>query len=177
MKVVDLTARIISRKFPLMVGIVAMVSLPVLPFAASAQENAPAQPKTPRMTCGKCAEGYVTTGRTTDAKICPDDDHTLVSCAPAGSQAQMPVCGSCPEGYVEMGRSLVPSLCGNADGGLRTQCQLPKMEGGMPDPTQGGRKCPPDCVGNLPTPGQGQIPLPPKIPSIEIRKEKPESLP
>lgn len=170
MKVVDLTAWSISREFAHMVGIATMVWLLVLPFAASAQESAPAQSKTPRMTCGKCAEGYVTTGRTTDAKICPDDDHTLVSCTPAGSQAQMPVCGSCPEGYVEMGRSLVPSLCGNADGGLRTQCQLPKMEGGMPDPAQGGRRCPPDCGQGAAGAAPGDIPQPGKVPSVQENK-------
>lgn len=166
MKILNMTAPSIVHELICIVGIVALASLPLLPSPGLAQEDAPAKPKTPRMTCGKCAEGYVTTGRTTDAKICPDDDHALVSCAPAGSQAQMPVCGSCPEGYVEMGRSLVPSLCGNADGGLRTQCQLPKMEGGMPDPTQGGRRCPPDCAGSLPfgsTPGD--IPQPGKVPS------------
>ena len=143
----------------------------VLPFPAGAQEEVPEKPKTPRMTCGKCEEGYVTTGRTIDAKICPDsEDHALVECQPAG-RGQMSVCGSCPEGYVEIGRSLLPALCGGADGGLRTQCQLPKIEGGMPDPTQGGKRCPPDCAGNLPfglPPGSierpGKLPPPPKAP-------------
>jgi hypothetical protein len=151
------------------VGIVTLAWLPFLP--ALAQEEAPAKPKTPRMTCGKCEEGYVTTGRTTDANICKEDDHTLVSCAPAGMQAQMQVCGSCPEGYLEMGRSQVPALCGNVDGGLRTQCQLPKMEGGMPDPTQGGRRCPPDCgQGGATGAAPGEIQRPGKIPSIEENK-------
>jgi hypothetical protein len=151
-------------------GIVALTVLLVSP-AASAQDGAPAQSKTPRMTCGKCEEGYVTTGRTTDANICKEDDHALVSCLPAGSQPQMQVCGSCPEGYLEMGRSNVPSLCGNEEGGLRTQCQLPKMEGGMPDPSQGGRRCPPDCGGNVPSgmspesiERPGKLPPPPKAP-------------
>jgi hypothetical protein len=145
MNIMPGTARSLPRGLIHIVGIVAQISLLILPFATPAQEDASSKPKTPRRTCGKCEEGYVTTGRTTDANICKEDDHTLVSCAPAGGQAQMPVCGSCPEGYVEMGRSLVPSICGNVDGGLRTQCQPPKMEGGMPDPTQGGRRCPPDC--------------------------------
>jgi hypothetical protein len=151
------------------------------------------EPKAPLLTCGKCPEGYVKTavavprqGLEQGAKfdlseICKglyqSEDSTVVECKPIGMQNQMPVCGTCPEGYREVGRSLLPALCGNEDGGLRTQCQLPKMEGGMPDPTQGGRKCPPDCVGNLPTPGQGHIPFPPKIPSLEIRKEKPEESP
>lgn len=151
------------------------------------------EPKVPLLTCGKCPKGYVKTavaaphsgtapGANFDSpEICKglfeSEESTLVECKPIGMQNQMPVCGTCPEGYREVGRTLLPALCGNEDGGLRTQCQLPKMEGGMPDPTQGGRKCPPDCVGNLPTPGQGQIPLPPKIPSIEIKKEKPENLP
>ena len=153
------------------------------------------EPMVPLLKCGKCPEGYVKTavavprqGLEQGAKfdlseMCQglfkseDADATVVECKPIGKQNQMPVCGTCPEGYREVGRSLLPALCGNEDGGLRTQCQLPKMEGGMPDPTQGGRKCPPDCVGNLPTPGQGNVPSPPKIPSIEIRKEKPENLP
>ena len=163
------TARGIADRLIRTVGIVTVVSLPFLPVAGLAQEEAPAKPKTPRMTCGKCEEGYVTTGRTTDAGICKEDDHALVSCLPIGMQAQMQVCGSCPEGYNEMGRSLVPSLCGGTDGGLRTQCQLPKMEGGMPDPTQGGRRCPPDCGGNVPSglspdtlERPGKLPPPPK---------------
>jgi len=142
----------------------------LLPSPGLAQEGAGDKPKTPRMTCGKCEEGYVTTGRTTDAKICPDDDHTLVACTPPGS-GQMSVCGSCPQGYDEIGRSQMPSLCGSEDGGLRTQCQLPKIEGGMPDPTQGGVQCPPNCAGNLPSglpPGAidrpGKLPPPPKAP-------------
>ena len=150
-------------------------------------------PKVPLLTCGKCPEGYVKTavaaphsGTTPGANfdssdICKglyeSEESTLVECKPIGFQNQMPVCGSCPEGYREVGRTFLPALCGNEDGGLRTQCQVPKMEGGMPDPTLGGRKCPPDCVGNLPTPGQGKIPFPPKIPSIEIRKEKQDDAP
>lgn len=148
------------------------------------------EPAVPILKCGKCPEGYVKTavavarqGLELGAKfdlsemcqgLFKSEDSTVVECKPIGMQNQMPVCGTCPKGYQEVGRTLLPALCGNEDGGLRTQCQLPKMEGGMPDPTQGGRKCPPDCVGNLPTPGQGNVPLPPKIPSIEIRKEKPE---
>ncbi len=148
-----------------------LVSLLLLPSLGLAQGDAPEKPKTPRMTCGKCEEGYATTGRTTDAKTCPDDDHTLVECVPPGIRGQMSVCGSCPQGYDEIGRSQLPSLCGSVDGGLRTQCQLPKLEGGMPDPTQGGRRCPPDCAGNLPSgmpPGSidrpGKLPPPPKAP-------------
>ncbi len=149
------------------------------------------KPKAPLMTCGKCPEGYVKTavaatesgtapGSTFNAtaELCKgelkSEDTTLVECKPIGFQNQMPVCGTCPEGYREVGRTFLPALCGNEDGGLRTQCQVPNMQGGMPDPTQGGLKCPPDCVGNLPTPGQGTLPPPPKIPSIEIRKITPE---
>jgi len=149
------------------------------------------EPKAPLLTCGKCPKGYVKTavgvprsgvGQGADfdtSGICKglyeSEETTLVECKPIGKQNQMPVCGTCPTGYIEIGRSLLPALCGNEDGGLRTQCQRPNMEGGMPDPTQGGRKCPPDCVGNLPTPGQGNVPPhPPKYPSMEIIKEKPE---
>jgi hypothetical protein len=152
------------------------------------------EPKVPLLTCGKCPEGYVKTavavprqglelGANFDTSIgCEkffnEKDALVVECKPIGNQNQMPVCGTCPEGYVEIGRTFLPYLCGNEDGGLRTQCQRPKMEGGMPDPTKGGRKCPPDCVGNLPEPGQGNFPPhPPKIPSIEIRKEQPQESP
>jgi hypothetical protein len=153
------------------IGIAALAALLCVPSDGSAQEGAGGKPTTPHMTCGKCGEGSVTTGRTTDANICKEGDHVLVSCAPAGLQAQMQVCGSCPDRYMEVGRSLVPSLCGSEEGGLRTQCQLPKMEGGMPDPTQGGVQCPPNCGGNLPSglpPGSierpGKLPPPPKAP-------------
>jgi hypothetical protein len=171
MTISNMTAQSIVHGLIRIIGIVTLVSLPFLPSLGLAQEDAPAKPKTPRMTCGKCEEGYVTTGRTTDAKICPDDDHTLVECVPPGIRGQMSVCGSCPESYLEIGRSQLPALCGSVDGGLRTQCQLPKLEGGMPDPTQGGRQCPPDCAGNLPSgmpPGSidrpGKLPPPPKAP-------------
>ncbi|MEK7294344.1 MAG: hypothetical protein AAB049_05135 [Nitrospirota bacterium] len=170
MKISKMTAQSIVHGLIRIAGIVALVSLPVLPSLGLAQENAPAKPKTPRMTCGKCEEGYVTTGRTTDANICKEDDHALVSCLPVGSQAQMPVCGSCPEGYLEMGRSLVPALCGNEDNGLRTQCQLPKMEGGMPDPTQGGRRCPPDCGKGATGTAPADIPQPGKALSVPETK-------
>ena len=149
------------------------------------------EPNIPMLTCGKCPEGYVKTAVAVPRqgleiganfntaigceKFFNDKDSVVSECKPIGKQNQMPVCGTCPEGYREVGRSLLPALCGNEDGGLRTQCQRPNMEGGMPDPTQGGRRCPPECVGNLPTPGQGNSPPhPPKVPSIEIRKEKPE---
>ncbi|MEK7294343.1 MAG: hypothetical protein AAB049_05130 [Nitrospirota bacterium] len=151
-------------------------------------------PMIPMLHCGKCPEGFVKTavaaprsglsiGADFDmSEMCKgmykSEETTVVECKPIGKQNQMPVCGTCPEGYLEIGRSLLPALCGNEDGGLRTQCQLPKMEGGMPDPTQGGRKCPPDCVGNLPIPGQGNLPPhPPKFPSVEIQKERPEGSP
>ena len=150
-----------------------------------------AEPKVPLMTCGKCPEGYVKTavaapesgsapGANFNAtvELCKgqlqSEATTLVECKPIGFQNQMAVCGTCPEGYREVGRTFLPALCGNEDNGLRTQCQVPNMQGGMPDPTQGGRQCPPDCVGNLPTPGQGTLPPPPKLPAIEIRKEKQE---
>jgi len=153
------------------------------------------KPKVPLLTCGKCPEGYVKTavgaplvgpalGADFDTSdICKglfkSEESTLVECKPIGFQDQMPVCGACPEGYREVGRLLLPALCGNEDGGLRTQCQLQKMERGFPDPTKGGIFCPPKCPGQeqQPTPGKGFLPLPPKIPSIEIRKEKPEESP
>ena len=151
-------------------------------------------PTAPLMTCGKCPEGYAKTAVAVPRqgleiganfntavgceKFFEDKDSVAVECRPIGLHDQMAVCGSCPQGYREVGKTYLPALCGNEDNGLRTQCQVPNMQSGLPDPTQGGRRCPPDCVGNLPTPGQGSNPPhPPKVPSIEIRKIRPEESP
>jgi hypothetical protein len=123
-------------------------------------DEAPVEPKSLRKTCGKCPEGYATTGVTEAPGICKDGDPTLVQCVPLGAN-MLPVCGSCPEGYREMGSSSVPARCGNQDGGRLSQCQLEKMELNLPDPTKGGKICPPDC-GSTPSPGQGALPPPPK---------------
>jgi hypothetical protein len=131
---------------------------------AGAEEAAP--PKTTHKTCGKCPEGFAMTGVTEAPGICKDGDPTLVQCVPLGANL-LPVCGSCPTGYVEIGSSSVPARCGNQDGGRLSQCQLQKMELNLPDPTQGGKTCPPDC-GSTPTPGQGALTPPPKfLPSPE----------
>ena len=116
--------------------------------------------KSIRKTCGKCPQGYATTSVTESNEICKDGDPTLVQCVPLGGNL-LSVCGSCPEGYREIGNSSVPARCGNQDGGRVTQCQLDKMELNLPDPTQGGKTCPPDC-GSTATPGQGALPSPPK---------------
>jgi hypothetical protein len=123
-----------------------------------AQESS--EPKSIRKTCGKCPEGYATTGVTEAKEICKDGDPTLVQCVPLGANL-LSVCGSCPEGYREIGSSSVPARCGSQDGGRMSQCQLDKMEMNLPDPTQGGKICPPDC-GSTATPGQGALPPPPK---------------
>lgn len=131
-------------------------------------DEAPVEPKSLRKTCGKCPEGYATTGVTEAPGICKDGDPTLVQCVPLGAN-MLPVCGSCPEGYREMGSSSVPARCGNQDGGRLSQCQLEKMELNLPDPTKGGKICPPDC-GSTPSPGQGALPPPPKyIPEPETK--------
>ncbi|HEY7531545.1 MAG TPA: hypothetical protein VH681_02045 [Nitrospiraceae bacterium] len=118
-------------------------------------------PKSMHKTCGKCPDGFATTGVTTAPEICKGDDPTLVQCVPVGAN-MLPACGSCPPGYVEIGSSSVPARCGNQDGGRLSQCQLQKMEMNLPDPTQGGKICPPDC-GSTPKPGQGALPPPPKF--------------
>ena len=118
------------------------------------------QPKSIRKTCGKCPDGYATTGVTESPEICKDGDPTLVQCVPLGANL-LPVCGSCPDGYREIGSSSVPARCGTQDGGRLSQCQLERMEQNLPDPTRGGKVCPPDC-GSMPTPGQGALPPPPK---------------
>ncbi len=129
--------------------------LSIMALAEEVQE-----PKSIRKTCGTCPEGYAKTGVTQAAEICKGDDPTLVQCVPLGSNL-LSVCGSCPEGYNEIGRSSVPARCGAQDGGLLTQCQVPHMEHTLPDPTQGYKRCPPDC-GAPATPGQGALPPPPK---------------
>lgn len=123
-------------------------------------DEAPVEPKSIRKTCGKCPEGYATTGVTEAPGICKDGDPTLVQCLPLGAN-MLPVCGSCPEGYREVGSSSVPARCGNQEGGRLSQCQLERMELNLPDPAKGGKICPPDC-GSTPTPGQGALPPPPK---------------
>jgi hypothetical protein len=128
-------------------------------IVASADET-PAEPKSVRKTCGKCPDGYATTGVTQSPENCKEGDATLVQCVPLGAN-MLPVCGSCPEGYREIGSSSVPARCGTQDGGRLSQCQLERMELNLPDPTQGGKTCPPDC-GSTPAPGQGTLPPPPK---------------
>jgi hypothetical protein len=123
-------------------------------------DEAPAGPKSIGKTCGKCPDGYATTGVTQSPEICKEGDATLVQCVPLGVN-MLPVCGSCPEGYREIGSSSVPARCGSQDGGRLSQCQLERMELNLPDPTQGGKVCPPDC-GAMPAPGQGALPPPPK---------------
>lgn len=126
------------------------------------------EPKSIRKTCGKCPEGYATTGVTQAPELCKDGEPTLVQCVPLGGN-MLSVCGTCPEGYTEVGRSNVPSRCGSTDGGLVSQCQLQNMGTAMPDPSQGGVRCPPDC-GSTAAPGQGAAPPPPKFrPSPEGR--------
>jgi hypothetical protein len=117
--------------------------------------------KSIRKTCGSCPEGYATTGVTNAAELCKDGEPTLVQCVPLGGNI-LSVCGPCPEGYTEIGHSNVPSRCGSKDGGLLSQCQSMQMGSSMPDPSQGGIKCPPDC-GSTAAPGFGAAPPPPKF--------------
>jgi len=133
--------------------------LPPAPPLAAGEER---ETKSVRMTCGTCPSGYAKTGVTKAPEICKEEDSTLVECVPLGTMNLMAVCGSCPEGYRQVGGSSVPARCGSEDGGRMSQCQLEDLGGGLPDPTQGGRFCPPNCTGHLPTPGQGALPMPPK---------------
>lgn len=129
------------------------------------------EPKSIRMTCGTCPSGYAMTGVTTDPKSCKDGDPTLVECVPIGSLNLLSVCGSCPEGYQQIGTSNVPARCGTAEGGRMSQCQLVNLEKQLPDPSKGGVFCPPNCTGQLPTPGQGTLPSPPKMPPAPGEKK------
>ena len=130
------------------------------PAPVGAQDPA-SEPKSIRKTCGKCPEGYATTGVTDAPTICKEGDPTLVQCVPLGGNL-LSVCGSCPDGYREIGNSVVPARCGTFEGGRLSQCQLDRMQSNFPDPTEGGKICPPDC-GTTPTPGQGTLPPPPKF--------------
>jgi hypothetical protein len=145
------------------IGTVLVVAFP---FRSIAQEAT--EPKSIRMTCGTCPDGYATTGVTQSPEICKDGDPTLVQCVPVGAN-MLGVCGSCPDGYAEIGSSSVPARCGNKDGGRLTQCQLKKMEQNFPDSTQGYKKCPPDC-GSMAQPGQGALPAPPKYQQMPENK-------
>ena len=135
------------------------MSFSLLPPSVSLAEES-SEPKSIRMTCGKCPDGYATTGVTQSQDICKDNEGTLVQCVPLGAN-MLGVCGTCPEEYAEIGSSSVPARCGNSDGGRLTQCQLKKMESSFPDSTQGYKACPPDC-GSTAQPGQGVLPPPPK---------------
>ena len=138
----------------------------ISPSMSLAEESS--EPKTIRMTCGKCPDGYATTAVTESQDICKESDGTLVQCVPLGAN-MLGVCGVCPEGYVEIGRSSVPARCGSTDGGRLTQCQLRKMESTFPDATQGYKTCPPDC-GATAQPSQGALPTPPRYREVPEQK-------
>lgn len=146
----------------------AVMALICVPMTLLAEESS--EPKSTRMTCGSCPEGYATTGVTTDDKICKDGDPTVVQCVPLGANI-LSVCGSCPDGYRQVGSSSSPARCGTTDGGRMTQCQLEHMQSNLPDPSQGGVACPPNC-GSTVAPGQGAMPPPPKFrPTPEKKSE------
>ena len=119
------------------------------------------EPKSIRKMCGACPDGYATTAVTNAPELCKAGESTLVQCVPLGGN-MLSVCGACPDGYSEVGRSNVPARCGSKDGGLMSQCQAQQMGSSLPDPTQGGVKCPPDC-GSTAMPGQGAVAPPPKF--------------
>jgi hypothetical protein len=151
------------RNFTYQFGVLMILigtSLTGFPLIGAEAEEASPEPKSIRKTCGKCPDGYATVGVTDAPAICKDGDPTLVQCVPLGANL-LSICGVCPDGYREVGSSAVPARCGNHDGGKLSQCQLEKMELNLPDPTKGGRVCPPDC-GSTATPGQGALPPPPK---------------
>ena len=143
-------------------GLMGIALVVMVPSAGLAEEAS--EPKSIRMTCGSCPDGYATTGVTQAPEICKDGDPTLVQCVPFGAN-MLGVCGSCPDGYAEIGGSSVPARCGSKDGGRLSQCQLRKMEQNFPDSTQGYKRCPPDC-GSAAQPGQGTLSSPPKYQQI-----------
>lgn len=150
-------------------GVAAVAAAVILMAPEVALTEDTTQPKSIRMTCGKCPDGYATTGVTQSPQICKDEDPTLVQCVPLGAN-MLAVCGTCPEGYAEIGGSSVPARCGSQDGGRLSQCQLRNMEAALPDPNQGYKTCPPDC-GSAAKPGQGALPPPAKYQQIQESKE------
>jgi hypothetical protein len=154
------------RRLTLVGLVVTALTVGFIPSVGGAEEAA--DPKSIRMTCGSCPDGYATTGVTQSPEICKEGDPTLVQCVPLGANL-LGVCGSCPEGYEEIGASSVPARCGSKDGGRMTQCQLKKMEQHFPDPAEGYKTCPPDC-GSAAKPGQGALPPPPKYQQIPDKK-------
>ncbi|MGZ9204956.1 MAG: hypothetical protein ACXW37_13135, partial [Nitrospira sp.] len=140
-KLMVFNAKNVARLF-LCNGLMSIVLVVMGPPAGLAEEAS--EPKSIRMTCGTCPDGYATTGVTQSPEICKDGDPTLVQCVPLGAN-MLAVCGSCPDGYAEIGGSSVPARCGSKDGGRLSQCQLRKMEQNFPDSTQGYKRCPPDC--------------------------------
>ena len=127
-------------------------------FEVSAWAEEKEEPKIRQLRCGSCPAGFATTAVTSDPKTCPDGDGTLVQCVPLGGNL-LSVCGECPDGYDKVGGTMVPTQCAR-DGGAMSRCQLQHMDSGTPNPSQGGRFCPPDCAGQFPTPGQGAMPIP-----------------
>ena len=152
----------------------ANMSLPItwlgFSFAAD-QPDQPEEPKSIRMTCGTCPSGYALTGVTSSPENCKEGDPTLVQCVPLGANL-LSVCGACPEGYRKVGSSSSPARCGNTDGGLTSQCQLEKLEGGVTGSGagEGGVFCPPNC-GSTATPGQGGAPPAPKFRPAPEKKQ------
>ena len=70
-----LTQRIVQTQLP--IGLVLLL-LGLGAVLVQAQESN--EPKSIRKTCGKCPEGYATTGVTEAKEICKDGDPTLVQC-------------------------------------------------------------------------------------------------
>jgi hypothetical protein len=159
-------AQDVVKRLTLVISTAMALAVGFFPPVVGAEE--PAEPKSIRMTCGSCPDGYATTGVTRSPEICKEGDPTLVQCVPLGANL-LGVCGACPESYEEIGASSVPARCGSKDGGRMTQCQLKKMEQHFPDPTEGGKTCPPDC-GSAAKPGQGALPPPPKYQQIPDKK-------
>lgn len=142
---------------PIVMGL-AWFSLAVGFSGSPAWAEGKEEPKIRQLRCGTCPDGFATTGVTVDPKTCPDGDATLVQCVPLGGNL-LSVCGECPDGYAKVGGTMVPTQCAR-DGGAMSRCQLQKLDSSTPNPTQGGRFCPPDCAGEFPTPGQGTMPPP-----------------
>ena len=129
--------------------------------------DASAEPKSIRKTCGKCPDGYATTGVTEAPELCKDGDPTLDAvCSPGCEHAAgLRILSR----RVSRSRAVHPCRLvveAKTEDGFRN-ANWRKWNEHLPDPAKGGKICPPDC-GSTPPPGRGALPPPPKyVPAPE----------
>ena len=73
----------VLKRLVLVISAGAALAVGSFPPLGGAEEQA--EPKSIRMTCGTCPDGYATTGVTQSPEICKEGDPTLVQCVPLGA--------------------------------------------------------------------------------------------